>query len=125
MKIVVTYETADIIELIKKDLTNSVLKYDISTGKWKGSARFTIEVEGQVSVEETVAPASASVTTPASLAKDGAKPPVKEEAPVDIDDVLTRSLENAKKPGLYPTPTRQLMEGESEEWPGSPVPRGR
>lgn len=130
MKIVVTYEKEDLIELIKKDLTNSGLKHDLSTGKWKGNARFTVEVEGQVSVEADAAPASTSEVTLAPKKTEAKEPPSKQppkqDPPIDLDDVMARSQEHAKnKQGLYPTPTRTFMEGESEDWPGSPEPRGR
>ena len=127
MKIVVTYEKEDLMKLIEKDLTNSGLKHDLSTAKWKGTARFTIEVEGQVLAEAEAAPVPSPSLVDAPKKQESKEPPkptVKEELPVDIDDIMALSQENAKKQGLYPA-GRQMMEGESVDWPGSPEPRGR
>ncbi len=128
MKIVVTYDKEDIQRLIRKDLEETGLKYDLSTAQWKGNATFRIEVEGQVSVEADAAPVSTPSETPKAheTKEPPAKQPPKQEPPIDLDDIMARSQENAKnKQGIYPTPTRTLMEGETEEWPGSPAPRGR
>lgn len=131
MKIIITYEQEDIRRLIQKDLSSQGLKHDPETFKWKGNARVQVEVEGSPSVEvEAYAEPSpvAKTAPPASPPTAPPQPPVvdvppEDDGPLDMSAIQARSNAIARdKPGLYPTPTRQLMPGESFEWPGTPEP---
>jgi hypothetical protein len=139
MKITMEFSKEDIFELIRKQLLASGLQHDMATAKYKGSAKLTIEVEGQIlDVEEPVAspaPAPAVTTAPVAAVTEErpTKPQHREEPPptpaddnVDMRGILAASNKNAAtKQGIFPTPPRPLMDGESEEWPGVPEPRSR
>lgn len=139
MKVVVTYEREDILKLIEKDLTNSGLRHDMATAKYKGTARITIEVEGTPGMDpvetpiEAASPAEPKIEQPIERPREAPPPrlervpdPPQEEPVGDMSAILRESNKNASsKPGMYPAPPRPLMEGESVEWPGAPEPRGR
>lgn len=120
MKIVVTYEAADITRLIRQDLAKQGITTTDGDIKYiKGKAVVSVEV----SPDE--APPSPAPAEP-SVRQEAPKPaPPKLEAieggnaPVDMSDILRTSAKvAATNPGKFPVPERQLMEGESFDFPG-------
>lgn len=138
MKILVTYEQADILKLIEKDLVSSGLKYDLASAKYKGTAKLTIEVEGtpgadpgvEAATPTNVAPMVEAPTPPAPRREEvptPSSPSPLDTDPADMSVILGQSRKNATdNPGKFPAPPpRKMMAGESEEWPGLPPERGR
>jgi hypothetical protein len=125
MKIVVTYEASDITRLIKQDLAQQgIIAMDGDIKYAKGHAVVSVEVTREdvpltPSIPEapgaaaTSDPAPSSAAPPALAVVDGG------QAPVDMDAILRASAKAAAtNPGKFPTPERQLMEGESFDFPG-------
>ncbi len=130
MKMVVTYETADIQRLIRHDLARQgITAVDADIKFTKNQAVVSVEVtpdDAPPPVAETVvaspptpavAPASTSPTPPA--------PPTLEAidggaAPVDMTSIFRQSQKIASTTeGKFPTPTQHsMLDGESHEWPG-------
>jgi hypothetical protein len=133
MKITMEFSKDDILQMIHKQLDASGLQHDIASAKYKGTAKVTIEVEGQLLDVEAVAVETATprreraAVLPTELTNRGQLPPVEEETSAeDMNQILAMSNKNAsqKKP-LYPAaPTRTMLEGE-EPWPETPEPGGR
>lgn len=122
MKIVVTYEAADITRLIRQDMAKQGITTTDSDVKYvKGKAVVSVEVSTEdvsppspaVSVEEHVRPEAPKPAPPKLEAIDGG------QAPADMTDILRASAKAAAtNPGKFPVPERQLMEGESFDFPG-------
>lgn len=121
MKINVTYEAGDIERLVRQDLTRQGLDASSASIAFENNEAHVV-ISGVVPDEPEPAPATTSPpaspasTTPTPLAVvDGGN------NPVDMSDVLGASAKvAANKPPLYPKGERQLMEGESTEFPGVP-----
>jgi hypothetical protein len=124
MKIVLTYEQADIARLIRQDLAKkniSVTDADIKYSK--GSA--------VVSVEETPEDEPVMLAPPPPPAPLEVPPPAPEPtpaprlealdggaAPADMSDVLGASARLADtRPGKFPIPEHKMLDGESTEFP--------
>lgn len=135
MKIKVTYDKDDILKLIRHDLTANGLKHDLTTAVYKGSATVTIDVEGTPS--EDVPPEEEPAEVPREPRRvylqpvpptDGATP-VEDDTMGDMRSIMAESQKNAnnKKPMYDPDRLsgRTRLEGETDEWPGSPEPRSR
>lgn len=120
MKIVVTYESTDISRLIRQDLAQQgITALDSDIKYAKGSAVVSVEVTRDdvvpvpaASVVEAASPPVLSVAPPPLTVVDGGN------APVDMDAILRESKKHAANPGKFPTPERQLMDGESFDYPG-------
>ena len=121
MKIVVTYEASDIVRLIKQDLAQQgILALEDDIKFTKNKAVVSVEVTRDdaplppisTNVVTPTAPMAPSTSTPTLDVIDGGN------APVDMDAILRASAKNAANPGKFPAPERQLMEGESFDFPG-------
>jgi len=127
MKIVVTYEAADIQRLIRQDLTRQgIVATDADIKFTKNQAVVSVEVtpdDSPVSVEETMgstehvtarAPTPPPIPTPPKLetVEGGA-------GSADMTDIFRQSQRiAASTEGKFPTPQHNMLEGESHEWPG-------
>jgi len=117
MKIVVTYEAADITRLICQDLARQGIATTDSDVKYaKGKAVVSVEVSPDDAHPTPSAPTPLSETS---------RPPPQLEAidggnnPADMSDILRASAKTAAvRPGKFPTPERQLLDGESFDYPG-------
>lgn len=122
MKIVLTYERADIARLIRQDLAKKNIAVTDDDIKYtKGSA--------VVSVEETPEDEPVSLAAPPALSPTSAEtPPVSGPpqlvpveggaAPTDMSDVLGASARIANSaPGKFPVPQHRMLDGESTEFP--------
>jgi hypothetical protein len=135
VKIKVTYEEADLKQLIRLDLARQgIAATDADITLAKGKAEVSVEVTRAddalvvepVPVEHAAAPAPVDRGIDREL--DARPPPPKEPPlqvvegganPVDMSDVLGASNRIARQnPGKFPTPERQLMDGESFDFPG-------
>jgi hypothetical protein len=123
MKIVVTYEASDIVRLIKQDLAQQGISASEDDIKFsKNKAVVSVEVtRDDVPPSTPEALGAAAFNTPAPTAP--IPPPLAVvdggQAPVDMDAVLRASAKAAAtNPGKFPVPERQLMEGESFDFPG-------
>jgi hypothetical protein len=130
MKIVVTYEAADISRLIKQDLARQgITATDADIKYSKGNAVVSVEVDpddaptpGPVeSVPMTTAPVQHAPVSPPPA------PPRLEAieggaSPVDMSAVFRESQKlAATTEGKFPSPKQHAMlDGESYEFPGSP-----
>jgi hypothetical protein len=147
VKIKVTYEEADLKQLIRVDLARqgiTATDADIVFAKTKA------EVKAEVTVEVTRDDASLAEPEPPALTTEqrinhthdvmtrpdmGRPPPAPPPAPpppapplqvveggnnpVDMTDILGASTRIARNnPGKFPVPERQLMDGESLDFPG-------
>ncbi len=127
MKIVVTYEAADISRLIKQDLARQgIIATDADIKYSKGNAVVSVEVDpddAPVPAPVEVAPAAPEPVVRAPTPT----PPPKLEAieggagPVDMGAVFRESQKIAATiEGKFPKPQHAMLEGESHEWPGTP-----
>jgi len=127
MKMVVTYETADIQRLIRHDLARQgITAVDADIKFTKNQAVVSVEVtpdDAPPPVAETVValpPAAVVPPTPPPI-----PPPPKLEAidggnaPVDMTDIFRASQKiAANTEGKFPVPQHSMLDGESTEWPG-------
>lgn len=125
MKIVVTYESTDITRLIKQDLARQGITATDDDIKYaKNHAVVTVEVSRDDVPEPSTfealgaqtfnapTPPTPPTPQPLSLVEGGA-------TPVDMSDILRASQKAAaNNPGKFPVPERQLMDGESHDFPG-------
>jgi hypothetical protein len=127
MKIVVTYEASDITRLIKQDLAQQGISASEDDIKFsKNKAVVSVEVTRDDVPSSSPVITSSGVTTLDEYARQesAAAPPALAvvdggQAPVDMDAILRASAKAAAtNPGKFPTPERQLMEGESLDFPG-------
>lgn len=121
MKIDVTYEKADILQLVLDDLRRKGLQ--VAQGKtpaYKGPLEVKLSVDVE-DVEPAVAEPKAVVKTaeePTPPRKDEERPP---EGPTNMGDVLGASeslMTRADGPFSKYQGKRPLGPNESEEWPG-------
>jgi hypothetical protein len=134
MKIVVTYEATDLVRLIRADLATQGIIADEDDIKFaKNKAVVSVEVtkddapeplgprisEGQSTTQPTPYMEGAVSFVPTKT------PPPKLETiegganPADMAEILRASQKAASQnPGKFPTPERQLMDGESFDYPG-------
>lgn len=140
MKMQMTYEEANLRRLIRNDLARRgipVSDEDITFPAGKGKAitatvSVTIDDDAPAEIVEPVpAPQPHTVEHAAPTPR---VPPLPDEKvhktpalevveggnnPTDFSDVVRASNKMAaNKPGMFPTPTRELMDGESHEFPG-------
>lgn len=110
MRIVITYERADILKLVEADLKARDMAVKAGTTlAYKGALQVKLEVE----TEDPVAPtASVEAAHPELVRREPPPPP---EESVDMADVLAASQRLAK---TQPAPLgRRLHAGESLEYP--------
>ena len=122
MKIVVTYEAADITRLIRQDMAKQgIITTDSDVKYVKGKAVVSVEVSTEdvpppspvVPAEEHVRHETPKSAPPKLEAIDGGN------APADMTDILRSSAKvAATNPGKFPVPERQLIEGESFDFTG-------
>ncbi len=123
MKINVTYEAGDIERLVRQDLTRQGLDASSASITFENNEAHVV-ISGVVPEEPE--PASEPAPTPPPTLPAPATPTTLAVVdggnnPVDMTDVLGASAKvAANKPPLYPKGERQLMEGESTEFPGVP-----
>lgn len=115
MKIVVTYEPADLRRLIQQDLARQGIDASEAEVKFaKNTAVVTVDTALAVAAAAAALPSEPPAPLPAHDATAPELPVV-----VDIVDVLSRSAGLARADtGLYPPRERALMEGETYEYPG-------
>lgn len=139
MKIDVTYEEADLKRLIRVDLARQgIPATDADIKLTKCKATVSVEVQGDesaIAVEpqsmparEYTAPLPPAREAPPAPALPPPVPPTKERSlevieggnnPTDFSDVLRASQRIATtKDGKFPKAERQLMDGESFDYPG-------
>jgi hypothetical protein len=124
MKIVVTYEAADITRLIRQDLAQQGITASEDDIKFtKNKAVVSVEVSRDDNTPATpealgaaafnAPPPPALPTGPKLEAIDGGN------APMDMSEIHRASAKAAAtNPGKFPVPERQLMDGESFDFPG-------
>lgn len=125
MKIVVTYEAVDITRLIRQDLAQQGITASEDDIKFaKNKAVVSVEVSRDDTTPTTPeALGAAAFHTPAPPAAP-AQPPHLEaidggNAFADMTEIQRASAKlAAANPGKFPTPERQLMDGESFDYPG-------
>lgn len=125
MKIKVTYEESDLKQLIRLDLARQgIAATDSEIMLAKGKAEIAVEVTRDDAALTEPAPtppehAEHTATPPRSATKEPALQVVEGgNNPVDMTDVLGASARIARAGGgKFPVPERQLMEGESHEFP--------
>lgn len=117
MKMVVTYEAADIRRLIQRDLARQGIRAEEANIRYsKNAAVVTVEVEGGTGIDLTE---EQQLIQEATAIREISPLPVRAEPIVDMTDVLTRSAGLARtEGGLYPHRERALMEGETYDYPG-------
>jgi hypothetical protein len=123
MKIVVTYEAADITRLIRQDMAKQGITTTDGDVKYvKGKAVVSVEVSSDDVPAPSPVPAPAEEHVRPEVPKTA---PPKLEAlsggnePFDMDAIHRASAKvAATNPGKFPVPERQLMEGESFDFPG-------
>ena len=118
MKMVVTYEAADVRRLIQQDLARQGIQAEEANIKYvKNTVVVTVEVNGAA---EVVEPPDA--VREAVFGREPPEPTVLvERTPVTVDmsDVLARSASLGRtETSLYPARERALMDGETYEYPG-------
>jgi hypothetical protein len=140
VKIKVTYEEADLKQLIRLDLARQgIAATDADISLTKGKAEIAVEVtrdDAELAAELPAAPDGLTAEQRSSHTHDvgrstelpPAPPPQKEPPlqvveggnnPIDMSDVLGASNRIARQsPGKFPVPERSLMEGESFDFPG-------
>jgi hypothetical protein len=125
MKMVVTYETADIQRLIRQDLARQgIAATDADIKFSKNQAVVSVEVtpdDSPITVAEPVVSSPPAAVAP----PPPAPPPPKLEAidggagPVDMTDIFRQSQKIATTTeGKFPVPQHTMLDGESTEWPG-------
>jgi len=124
MKIVVTYEEKDIIKMVRLRLAkrgieataeNIVFKKNsvvVSVDNVDEGDADDDDLEATPVAPVASAPEVTATPTPPLTVVDGGN------APVDMDAILRASQKNAANPGKFPVPERQLMDGESFDYPG-------
>ena len=123
MKIVITITASEISTLIQQHLAKGGMKVNVEDIKYnKGSAVVTADAPMDELDEEPATPEALGAAVfnspppasapPALAVVDGG------QAPVDMDAILRASAKNAANPGKFPVPERQLMDGESFDYPG-------
>lgn len=130
MKIKVTYEESDLKQLIRLDLARQgIVATDADIVLAKGKAEIAVEVTRDDAALAEPAPVLEHVEhvapPPPPPANDPPTPPpptlqVVEGGnnPVDMSDVLGQSARIARSGGgKFPVPERQLMDGESFDFP--------
>jgi hypothetical protein len=131
MKIVVTYESADISRLIRQDLARQgITATDADIKYAKGVATVSVEVDPDdvpAPPPPMVAPMPVETTVVTEHAPPRPPSPKLEAieggaGPVDMSAVFRDSQKiAATTQGKFPAPKQhQMLEGESHEWPGSP-----
>jgi hypothetical protein len=129
MKMVVTYETADIQRLIRHDLARQgITAVDADIKFTKNQAVVSVEVTPDDAPPPVAETAVASPPTPAPAVAPTpppTPPPPKLEAveggagPVDMTDIFRASQRIASTTeGKFPVPQHAMLDGESTEWPG-------
>ena len=121
MKIVVTYEAADIVRLIRTDLAAQGIVANEGDIKFvKNKAIVSVEVaKDDAPPEPPEPPEMLANTSPPKQAPPHLEPIEGAANPVDMTEILRASQKTAtQNPGRFPTPERQLMDGESYEYPG-------
>lgn len=125
MKIVVTYEAADISRLIKQDLARQgITATDADIKYSKGSAVVSVEVDPDDA--PMPAPVEAAPVAPEPVVRAPTPPPKLEAieggaGPVDMGAVFRESQKiAATTEGKFPKPQHAMLEGESHDWPGTP-----
>ena len=120
MKINVTYEATDIEKLVRQDLIRqnldtSAASICLENNEVHVTISGVVPDEPPAQVPSAPTPDAAPATPPLAVVEGG-------NQPVDMSDVFAASANVAagKKP-LYPTTERQLIEGESYEYPGTPT----
>ena len=129
MKIKVTYEESDLKQLIRLDLARQgIVATDADIVLAKGKAEIAVEVTRDDAALAEPAPVLEHVehvAPPPPPANDPPTPPpptlqVVEGGnnPIDMSDVLGQSARIARSGGgKFPVPERQLMDGESFDFP--------
>jgi hypothetical protein len=128
MKIVITITAAEISTLIQQHLAKDGLRVSVEEIKFhKDSAIVTTDAPLTVRPAAPVEPETPEALGAAafnSIPPAAAPPPPAlavvdgGQANVDMDAILKASAQNATNPGKFPLPERQLMEGESFDFPG-------
>ena len=143
MKIKVTYEEADLKQLIRLDLARQgIAATDADIVLAKGKAEIAVEVQrddAMLAAEPSPVPVEQPLTTEQRINHThdvmtrpdiGTPPPAPPKEPplqvveggnnpVDMSDVLGASNRIARNnPGKFPVPERTFMEGESIDFPG-------
>lgn len=126
MKIKVTIETHEIKALIREDLARQgIVATDDDIAFSKNMAVVTVEATRDA-VAVAPPPAAPVVAVPPAPPPQAPQVPALEvvdggQAPIDMSGILAASNHIAStKPGKFPTVERELMEGESHDFPGSP-----
>ena len=128
MKIKVTIETHEIKALIREDLARQgIVATDDDIAFSKNMAVVTVEASRDPAiVAAPPLPVAASSSTTAQPVPPVPQMPALEvveggQQPVDMSNILAASNQIAAvKPGKFPTPERELMEGASHDFPGAP-----
>lgn len=128
MKIVVTYEAADISRLIKQDLARQgITATDADIKYSKGNAVVSVEVDPDDVPAAAPVETAPAATEPIVRAPTPPPTPPKLEAieggagPVDMSAVFRESQKiAASTEGKFPKPQHAMLDGESYEFPGSP-----
>ena len=115
MKMVVTYEAADVRRVIQKDLARQGIQAEEANIKYyKNVVVVTVEVNGAA---EVVEPPDA--VREAVFGRAPPEPVERTPVTVDMSDVLARSASLGRtESSLYPARERALMDGETYEYPG-------
>lgn len=127
MKIVVTYESADISRLIRQDLARQgITATDADIKYAKGNAVVSVEVDPDDAPAPVPVETSVVAEHPAPRPSPAPSPPKLETIegganPVDMSAVFRESQKlAATTEGKFPKPQHAMLDGESFEFPGSP-----
>ena len=123
MKIKVTYEESDLKQLIRLDLARQgIVATDADIVLAKGKAEIAVEVSrDDAALAEptpTLEHAPPPPPAPAPTKEPGLQVVEGGNNPVDMSDVLGQSARIARSGGgKFPVPERQMMDGESFDFP--------